>query len=384
MKRRDFIKAGVVAAPLCAAALPAMAKKPLPNHLPIIDERMKRTDYKPIYEEREITRPVALCDGEGNLNPEAVGWSRVPLQRCNLKGHWGRKKKWNYWSFTSEEFNFNIILSDDDYVGIGGGNMLDLTRNGRITREIIRIPSPKMNMPEEVEKDISFRAGGTSFSMVHEMGGISTVFHCASMEGEEVSAEFFIHKPPGHENVNVVVPWTSDRFQFTAKQYGLPTEGAIKVGAREYKMDPDKCFASLDFGRGMWPYRAYWNWAAGTGKQGGDVLGVNFGSKWTTGTGSNQNGVVLNSRLYKFHEDVEFEFDAKSPRKPWRVHTVQSNDVDITLTPQFNEKRRLNLGLLKACGNMALGRWSGKVNLDGRTYELKDLMGWAEENVWRW
>ena len=44
--------------------------------------------------EPEIIEPVNLCDPEGNLNPEAVGWSRHPLHHCNLRGHWPRKKRW--------------------------------------------------------------------------------------------------------------------------------------------------------------------------------------------------------------------------------------------------------------------------------------------------
>lgn len=384
MKRREFIKAGIVTAPLYAVGFSAIAENTMPNHLPIINDEMNRNEYLPYYDEREITQPVDLCDDKGALNPDAVGWSRIPLHRCNLRGHWGRKKKWNFWSFISGDFNFNIIIADADYVGVAGGNMLDLKTKHRITEEMIRIPSNVLNMPDEVEKDISFNSPNLSFSMIHENGGIKTVFNCASMEGEQVNADFFIHKPASHENVNVVVPWTAQRFQFTAKQYALPTEGTVKVGKREYLMDPDKCFGALDFGRGMWPYRAHWNWAAGTGKQGSDILGINFGAKWTTGTGSNQNSVCLNSKLYKFHEDVEFRFDPKAPMKPWRVRTVHSNDVDISLTPAFNENRSLNLGLLKAKGNMSLGKWSGKLKLDGRTFEIKDLMGWAEENIWRW
>ena len=46
--------------------------------------------------EREITSPVDLCLPDGTLNREAVGWTRHPLHRTNLRG-WGRSKRWEYW-----------------------------------------------------------------------------------------------------------------------------------------------------------------------------------------------------------------------------------------------------------------------------------------------
>ena len=51
--------------------------------------------------EREITHPVTLCRADGTLNPQAVGWSRVPLHDCTLNG-WGRNKRWDYWCVTAD------------------------------------------------------------------------------------------------------------------------------------------------------------------------------------------------------------------------------------------------------------------------------------------
>lgn len=50
--------------------------------------------------EHEITEPVDLCLPDGSLNPAAVGWSRKPLHRANLRG-WGRTKRWEYWCVTT-------------------------------------------------------------------------------------------------------------------------------------------------------------------------------------------------------------------------------------------------------------------------------------------
>ena len=71
-----------------------------------------------VYHEPELTQPVQLCDSRGNLNPDAIGWSRHPLHDCNLRGHWLRKKRWNYWAITSPTHFFSVTLSNIDYMGL--------------------------------------------------------------------------------------------------------------------------------------------------------------------------------------------------------------------------------------------------------------------------
>jgi len=68
--------------------------------------------------EREITEPIALCDGKGQLNPEAIGFARQPIIQSNLKGHFAKKKKWNYWSVYGEDLLFSTTISHYDHIAI--------------------------------------------------------------------------------------------------------------------------------------------------------------------------------------------------------------------------------------------------------------------------
>ena len=43
--------------------------------------------------ERELTSPVEIALDDGRLNRAAIGWSRTPLHRCNLRGSFARKKR---------------------------------------------------------------------------------------------------------------------------------------------------------------------------------------------------------------------------------------------------------------------------------------------------
>ena len=69
--------------------------------------------------ERELTRPVDLCSPDGRtLNPAARGWSRTPLHRANLRGRWGRTKRWDYWAVLAGDLVFGLVHADVDYLGL--------------------------------------------------------------------------------------------------------------------------------------------------------------------------------------------------------------------------------------------------------------------------
>src|SRR5215470_3105742 len=97
----------------------------LPDFMPIVAERMARGDYTPCYSEPEISAPVDLCDARGSLNRAAAGWSRQPLVRANLRGHWPRKKRWNFWNWVSPRFVFSVTLADIDYAAFCQASFID-------------------------------------------------------------------------------------------------------------------------------------------------------------------------------------------------------------------------------------------------------------------
>ena len=81
--------------------------------------------------EREITEPVDLCRPDGRLNPAAVGWSRRPLHRANLRG-WGRAKRWEHWGVVTPTHILGLVASSLDYAGVQSLYLLD-RRTGRET-----------------------------------------------------------------------------------------------------------------------------------------------------------------------------------------------------------------------------------------------------------
>ena len=105
--------------------------------------------------EPELTTPVDLCTPDGKrLNPAAKGWSRLPLHRANLRGGWGRTKKWDYWAVLAGDLAIGIVYADVDYLGLAHVWWGDLAsgRTGGVERSVpgargIRLPDHPGSVP---------------------------------------------------------------------------------------------------------------------------------------------------------------------------------------------------------------------------------------------
>ena len=104
-------------------------------------------------------------------------------------------------------------------------------------------------------------------------------------------------RPPQHESLAVVVPWTDRRFQYTVKDVTRPAHGRVTVG--DTTTEFEDAWAVFDHGRGRWFHNVRWNWGAGVGHTDGHLLGMQFGARWTEGTGMTENALMLDGRVTK-------------------------------------------------------------------------------------
>lgn len=355
----------------------------LADHLPILDRAGARRVREPVYAEREITKPVDLCDARGALNPAAVGFARQPLFRANLSGHWPRKKKWNFWNWIAPDFVFSVTLADIDYASFCAFTLTDFRDGTHWAGSSYGLPG-RIALPDHVEASIGFHEGGIDYSNLIDGNDLSVRFRGVAGDRTRIDAELLVRRPRDHESLNVVVPWTETRFQCNSKHAALPCAGEVRAGDRRYRFDPRTGFAVQDWGRGIWPYRSFWNWGVATGYAGETLLGVNFGAKWTTGTGANENGILANGRLHKVMEDLRWDYDPVEWRKPWRVVAEHSGAIDLVLEPVAAHTPRMNVGVLATGGVCAFGIWRGRVRVEDREIAVDGLIGWAEEFSHRW
>lgn len=341
----------------------------------------------------EITQPGKLLDQYGSLTQ--VGWSRQPLLDCNLENarfypwrflqHF-RMKRWDYYAvFTPRRF-FSATIADLGYAGNIFVYTLDFN-TGDLHEEGLVIPLGRgIILPRNsTDGDAHFSNGRVSldFRLVPEGRQISVTwadFHV----GRGIQADILLRCPPEHESMNIIIPIGRKRFYYNRKINCLPAEGHLRYGDISDEMNPSECLGSLDWGRGVWDYRSFWNWASASGfLPDGRTVGLNLGCGFGDTSAATEDALILEGRIHKLGA-VKFDYVSGDYMKPWRF-TDQEGRLNLEFTPFKDRLARTNLGVIFSEVHQMFGRYRGwAISDEGERVQIEDLIGFAEEHRARW
>jgi len=190
--------------------------------------------------------------------------------------------------------------------------------------------------------------------------------------------------PAGYESMAIVIPIGKKRFYYNRKINSLPAEGSIQYGNRSEALDPLTCTGSLDWGRGVWEYQSYWNWASSSGfLQDGRTIGLNLGCGFGDLSKAGENALILGNRIHKL-EQVKFDYSPGDYMKPWKFSDPESR-LDLTFTPFKERIAQTNLGIIFSEVHQMFGHYNGESISDkGEVVRIENLAGFAEEHHARW
>ncbi|MEI2716288.1 MAG: DUF2804 domain-containing protein [Candidatus Nanopelagicales bacterium] len=181
--------------------------------------------------EPEITSPVDLCLPDGTLNRDAVGWTRHPLHRANLRG-WGRSKRWEYWCVQAPDWALSVTISHIDYLALHQVWFVDFTTGEQIdTGAIVPLARGPVLPDRSGGGPARARTKKLAIDLVPNTQGVRLVART-----DRVDADVQITRPAGHESMAVVIPWSDKRFQYTEKDNTLPASGTVVVDGRDYPL----------------------------------------------------------------------------------------------------------------------------------------------------
>jgi len=343
--------------------------------------------------QNELMEPGPLLDAGGR--PAQVGWSSRPLLDCNLEAarfyrlrprQRFRVKRWDYYAvFTPRRF-FSATIADLGYAANVFVYTLDFA-TGDLREEGLVIP---LGRDVRLERN-SFEGEAAYAGRKATLRFTATVrerrvrvewpsFH----DGRGFDADVVLRVPPGHESMTIVIPIGAQRFYYNTKINCLPATGHIRYGQDVEQLRPDTCLGSLDWGRGVWEYSSYWNWASASGfLPDGQTIGLNFGRGFGDLRRATENAVILGGRVHKLGE-VRFDYVSGDYMRPWRF-TDDEGRLDLTFTPFKDRTARTNLGVIFSEVHQMFGRYAGRAVLDdGTALEIHDLIGFAEEHRARW
>ncbi len=341
----------------------------------------------------ELKDPGPLLNADGSLSQ--VGWARHPVLDCNLEAarfyalrflQRFRIKRWDYYAiFTPQRF-FSATIADLGYAGNIFVYTLDFT-TGELHEEGLVIPLGKgITLPR------NSGAGESRFEneKVSLVFGVHPGYRDLKVawpgfdQGRGIAAEIKLAVPPHTESMNIVIPIGERRFYYNHKINCLPASGSLTYGGITENILPKTCLGSLDWGRGVWEYKSFWNWASASGfLPDGRTIGLNLGSGFGDLTRAGENALILDNRIQKL-EQVKFDYSSGEYMQPWMFSDAQKR-IDLTFTPFKDRTARTNLVLITSEVHQMFGHYNGSVVTDtGETIQVKDLIGFAEEHQACW
>lgn len=343
--------------------------------------------------QQEITTNGKLLNPDGSL--AQVGWARSQNLDCNLEdAHFYtlktfqpfRIKRWDYYAvFTPQRF-FSATIADLGYAGNVFVYHMDFTTR-QLHEEGLVIPFGKgVQLPRNSKAGDTFfknEKASLKFSVDEKTRHVLVAWPGFD-GGKGISADLTLQELKEHDSMNIVIPIGKQRFYYNRKINCMPVKGVIHYGDIQEKLDEKSSIASLDWGRGVWEYSSFWNWASASGfMPNGDTIGLNLGCGFGDITKATENAVILNGKIHKL-DQVPFVYDSSAYMQPW-IFKDNEGRLDLTFTPFKERIATTKLLIIDSEVHQMFGVYNGFFITDrGKRVAIKDLIGFAEEHHAKW
>ena len=343
--------------------------------------------------QNRITQRGPLLDEHGQLVQKGYATSCVldydPNTVKLLPFSWMnrlRLKEWDYYGTTTGDFFFSCCVANIGYMGLVFAYLVDFK-----TRQVVEktLPTPfgfGCSLPKSSETgDIHFNHFGVKMDFLRREGRRELHvewkrFH----EGRTLKADLELEQPEGKNAIVMVTPIREKHFYYNHKINCMLTQGTVALGEDRRDLTHETAQTTLDWGRGIWEYGTFWNWANASGRlPDGRVLGLNLGKGFGDLSYASENTFYLDGEMHKLGW-LELHYDDSNYMKPWTFKT-DDDRLNLVLEPFVDRPTFVNLGFAKAEGHQMFGKYSGTlVTNEGETLEIENLIGWTEEHVARW
>lgn len=332
----------------------------------------------------EVINTQRLLTADGELREP--GWSRNLLQlydRNDIKKRKTRIKEWDYYYVMSNSNKFALCLtvSDLGYLALHSVSFVNLDNATEKTESVILpFPMGKTGMPSTTRSgDVKFRNKKLAIEFLHKGEyRIIRMSYPSFDNGKGIRCSIKLTAEPD-ESIVIATPWDEDKkaFYYNQKINCFRASGKVEYNGRLYKLDGNRDFAGLDWGRGVWTYDNYWYWASGSGQVNGHTFGFNLGYGFGNTKAASENVIFYDGKAHKL-DDVKFNI-SDNYVDPW---TIVSSDgrFEMDFVPIIDRSALIDVKAIVTDQHQVFGKMTGTAILDDATeIHIKDFLCFAEK-----
>jgi hypothetical protein len=195
----------------------------------------------------------------------------------------------------------------------------------------------------------------------------------ASIAQKGLIGDFSLFQDPLTESFNLATCFSKKKssFSLSGKIMPLKVSGLLTLGSQEHTLDPKTTRALMYWQRGRWRYKDSIYWAASTGFVQDEELSFSFGEGLGNKEYATENYFTYNNKIYKL-ENVDF---IKGDN--WTIKDNQEK-VSLSFSPIVEQTIYKNLLITKSDQNQLYGYFNGTIEVDSKTIEVKDFIGFID------
>lgn len=337
--------------------------------------------------QNEIKTPQKLLDESGRLaNP---GWAKRPYYQYNpenLAFPRETAKEWDYYFIGSIERGIAITVNDFGPLSMTTVSLLKFKENYNITKSAVTME--RLHQPLNDEGTCYMRTDGSEAIYIRKPGRHIIKLDMADFDGAGNALHVdLVLAVPETDRMVMAAPFSEDEhfFYLTEKLTGMRASGTVTMGGDVYTFSPDRDFAVLDFGRGVWPTHNRWYWGNANGELDGHDFSFNLGYGFGDPSVATENMIFYDGVGHKFDRIDSFGIpDRGYTFAPWHI---ASNDgrFDMVFTPIMDRSTICDITKRGSLQHQVFGTYTGKAVLDdGTVLEVKDFFGFAEDVINNW
>lgn len=335
--------------------------------------------------QNEITQRKPLFDENGFLADP--GWGRklyFDFDPTKMAAAYERHRAWDYYFVGSEKFGIAISIAFVGTFSRAAIQVLDFENNLYISEMIV---SPEdILQPAGDDETVFLRTPkGEEAMYIRKPGKCYMKLNVPGYHGEGLSWDITLDIPET-DRMMIATPFAEGRelFFYNEKLNCMRASGKVRLGQKEYRFQPDRDFAVLDYGRGVWPEHNRWYWASASGEWEGKLLGFNLGYGFGDLSHATENMIFYDGKAHKFDE-IFFHIPVNGfTAGPWHI---VSNDgrFDMQFVPMFDRQTICDITQGGSLQHQVFGHYTGKAVLDdGTVLNVKDFFGFAEDVINNW